>query len=1131
MKHLLFFSQLFLLSILNPVLSQEKLLTKANRNIFEKKFDDASEQLDKFKSKDGSNNATELLEIKLSFYKNSSIKELENCNLRLTKLHADFKSNPILEIPKYYDEIGLVSDSIYRFSEQIKNQIIAHYLKSTDINELDFFITNYNSWTETKIVINVRDSLLFSKLKISPEITPTEEFIAKYPVSIYADSAKFILEKFYFNQSITENKSESYRTFLRKYPKSNFKNVVQEKLEELEWNLTFGLNSRTAFESFLKEFPNSTHKTEINQAIEELEWQRTLAANQKANYEAFLKEFSNSIHKNEINLKLEDFSWKEVLAKNSKVEYGLFLKEFPNSTHIDEIKLKLSDLELTEYNQAVNSNSIESLKLFKSNYPNSSYLTSIEAKLKDLQSLVLPFLGADRKYRLYDVLTNQFTSLKSFDSFSFLPTGQFLLTSDTLLSVVDQKGKEIIPFQYSCISNTKMNQYLVFSKGKYGLFSNSGKKITETIYDEISDNYSAPYYSISKGRGKTIKYGVIDSTGKVIIPAIYSSVQEIYYQSKSDIFILNMNGLNQLTNIKSNLKIGKPYKEMYSLDSIYMRVSDGKLYGVIDLGGKEIIPIKWKELQLGKSGQFIVRNNQDEVGIIDFNQQVLFPFQTVYSAYHLDKDLYSVDLALNPTSSIIMIYNSSLKSFVSGKETYRSVSKIDTGLYMAEINRSIKIFSSKWELMKELINVVSQETVDSYENSDESLEDYPREGDGEGMFEEEYSYGCYLYSTEATDQLSEWKAIPNNDVKLKPIYIDGKWGYIDGKLNISIPLKYAIAGDFHNGLAEVQEVTSDGLYVTKIIDENGTIILDSYSVYGWSRNNPDLFLVSNSYSGNFAWYNKRTKELNLLDQEIQNLKTFNSFKIYTYRDAQVFETIGGERLIDENISFSNYYAEKLKESAISLKNEKRYNEAISKLNEALKYNINQASIYLLLAECYSEKGDDNNALNQINLGLEYKDDITLLSKRIDINIKNSQFAIAADDYFRCAELAVSETYAKSSIASYYFHAGYQYLNAEKNQEAINAINLGMKYDNSAAWAYNNRGVAYSRQSKIELALKDYVAAINKCSYCDDESHGLYYNNAANILYRLDRYTEACNYFEKAAEKSGKFQADYDRNCY
>ena len=65
---------------------QEKLLIKANNNIFESQFDKASEFLDKYVKKEGITVATKLLEIKKDFYKNNSIQEIEYCDFNLRAL-------------------------------------------------------------------------------------------------------------------------------------------------------------------------------------------------------------------------------------------------------------------------------------------------------------------------------------------------------------------------------------------------------------------------------------------------------------------------------------------------------------------------------------------------------------------------------------------------------------------------------------------------------------------------------------------------------------------------------------------------------------------------------------------------------------------------------------------------------------------------------------------------------------------------------------------------------------------------------------------------------------------------------------------------------------------------------------
>ena len=235
--------------------------------------------------------------------------------------------------------------------------------------------------------------------------------------------------------------------------------------------------------------------------------------------------------------------------------------------------------------------------------------------------------------------------------------------------------------------------------------------------------------------------------------------------------------------------------------------------------------------------------------------------------------------------------------------------------------------------------------------------------------------------------------------------------------------------------------------------------------------------------------------------------------------------------MDPKIQFNSYYSSQLKTKAWDFRIIKDYDAAILTYKEALKLYSEDVDIYSEIAACYILKEDYNQALNYLNTGLSYTLNSNLLTSRISVYEKLYQYSNAALDYMSLAEIAKKEKYENSSIANYYFGAGYEYQRDYKYQVSIDAINLGMKYDLTASWAYNNRGVAYSNLGKLELALQDYCTAINKCKYCNDSDFGLYAHNAAGLLIKLKRNSEACVYFKKAADKDSKYNYDYNRYCH
>ena len=309
--------------------------------------------------------------------------------------------------------------------------------------------------------------------------------------------------------------------------------------------------------------------------------------------------------------------------------------------------------------------------------------------------------------------------------------------------------------------------------------------------------------------------------------------------------------------------------------------------------------------------------------------------------------------------------------------------------------------------------------------------------------------------------------------------------------------------------------------------------MKDYTIQGWDTINPARILVSKEYSSLYAWYNKTTGELKPIDQEISYYKEFNAFNQYTYKDALIFETKTGEKLMDPNISFNAYYANQLINKAYTFKSDNSYNSAISSLESALTYTPKDPTIYGLISDCYFEQSNFSQALSYVNQGLDYKEDDGLLYKRIEIYKKLYEYSNAAEDYLTLAKSYISQKYDKSSIANYYFQAGYQYSEGKAYQESIRAYTTGLLYDqsSSSAWAYGNRGVANNRLGQYEIALKDHLMAVTKCKdSCSDESLGLYLHNAANNLLNLKRKAEACVYYKRAANKDSKYYSDYTRIC-
>jgi tetratricopeptide (TPR) repeat protein len=97
-----------------------------------------------------------------------------------------------------------------------------------------------------------------------------------------------------------------------------------------------------------------------------------------------------------------------------------------------------------------------------------------------------------------------------------------------------------------------------------------------------------------------------------------------------------------------------------------------------------------------------------------------------------------------------------------------------------------------------------------------------------------------------------------------------------------------------------------------------------------------------------------------------------------------------------------------------------------------------------------------------------------------------------------------------------FSLGYCNSKLNNYNEAFDNYTKLLKFNPKHSTAYNNRGVIYGIRGDHQAALSDYMNALKNSKYESDESKGLYLNNAASELNKLNKKAEACVYWSKGA---------------
>jgi hypothetical protein len=227
-----------------------------------------------------------------------------------------------------------------------------------------------------------------------------------------------------------------------------------------------------------------------------------------------------------------------------------------------------------------------------------------------------------------------------------------------LYSLINREGKFIIPAQFGEIST---NKHFVQVKTDEGvtLFDKNGAPVSSLVFDridEVKEGLTMVRLRPEKngienldGVDRTINYynrfrfGFIDSSGKMVLPLIYNGAHG---------FNLNRTAVRKsdkwaLINKKGDLITDFKYDQLYYAGEKRYGFRQGKLWGLLDLNGQEVIPAKYYGVVrtdyetdhfhgysclVFKNGKAITTKQlpgfrQTRTSLIDTNGIQLFPFK------------------------------------------------------------------------------------------------------------------------------------------------------------------------------------------------------------------------------------------------------------------------------------------------------------------------------------------------------------------------------------------------------------------------------------------------------------------------------------------------------------------------
>jgi ankyrin repeat protein len=219
-----------------------------------------------------------------------------------------------------------------------------------------------------------------------------ENFLERYPKSIYANDAIVKLLELEHKRANETSSFDSYSSFLKKY--QNYKNAdferARERLISIDYKEAKKKNTIDAYNRFLNLYPFDNFYREYAQsAIDLLDYLAAIKSRTVDGYKLYLKKHPNSkrthMAKNKI-LAMEEFS--RVKKINTIEAYDQFIKKYPKSTEAIMAKYIIKSKERKmEQQQVEKINTLESRLLFASKY----------GELDDIKELIVKKVDVNYK--------------------------------------------------------------------------------------------------------------------------------------------------------------------------------------------------------------------------------------------------------------------------------------------------------------------------------------------------------------------------------------------------------------------------------------------------------------------------------------------------------------------------------------------------------------------------------------------------------------------------------------------------------------------------------------------------------------------------------------------------------------
>jgi len=1071
----------------NNLDAQERFLKRAQEEINKKDLTKAYENLATYEKKEG--RRAEYYYIKACIGVNeiedylkldSAFIDLSEAEMQLSKIENDKDKEELCK------NIGFCIENVKMLFEKLDSTLSQAYLKNENFMVVSSFLKKYPKSKYLYEVTQWRNKLAYREASLINTEDSYKLFISKYPDAIQIEDATINLWKVAYDNALKINTIESFKIFINKYSDASQVKDAKRNIENIEWDKIKDSKNIDDFKTYLSKYSKSENTKLANDKIETLSWNNTLNENSIEGYNKFINQFSNSQHINEAQEKLENISWSAIA--DSKV---------------------LSDFEK-----------------FKAIFKNSRFIDLANLKIKELKSDVLPYLNKNKKYQLYNVATNEFIDNNEYDQILILEKGTFLVTKYNKRGIVDQSGKIIQQITYDCIGEFKNGFAQISIGGKYGFINTNGEIVIQPTLTSVQVLANRGYLIAKEIDGQNY-YAFADTLLQITIPFTYDDISII-----PDGFIAKKGSLKLLLDAGGKSVYSSNYNSYYlanegkTLNSLVFVVESKSKFGVTDYKGRLILPIIYKSIVSDSSGKYyIVTTADNKSSLIDSSKNILVqPGQNIIS--YLSNGVYVIrNENYTPDNLQIRLFSVKLKKYLNLKPYQDVSSKFSEGLLAVLVNKKVGYINENGDVIIEPI----------YETSTLDYSYADMEGDGHGgdagdYFENNmtslYSDCSFIDINKNSIEETIWKSNYDFSEGLTVVQIGEKYGYINKKGQIVIPIIYNYANAFINGVASVT-ITDNGTSINKIINTKGETLLNDYNLQAYSKDKKYIFVTKQLDNEILEFYkfNISTKELEKITNSLKSISYYLNYTKGLFNDAEVYLNTKNQILMSSKIDFSEFESNELVNKAINyIYDINERDQAIELLLKAIGLNSKNKNAYVELAHAYKEKNYYSEAIKYFDKAIAIDDDNAyILSEKAAYNYEKKYYREALESYQKIV-------YKNPQDFSFYFEKAYSENSIGLTDEAIESYTTYINNHETSSLAYNNRGRCYYKKGLHQKSIEDYTAAIRTGKDESKENIGMFYNNRAISYYYLNKKAEACLDFKRAADLGNSSAINSYRNC-